>query len=53
MKLIKIFIILLITVFILAIIKSSYDLFVFDDNLAKDMNIVEISQKLKITRFDL
>ncbi len=49
MKLIKIFIILLITVFILAIVKSGYDLFVFDDNLAKDLNIVEISQKSKIT----
>ena len=49
MKLIKIFITILITVFILAIIKSGYDLFVFDDNLAKDLNIVEISQKSKIT----
>ena len=49
MKVIKIFITILITLFVVGIIKSSYDLFVFDDNLAKNMNILEISQKAKIT----
>lgn len=49
MKVIKIFITILITAFVVAIITSSYYLFVFDDGLAKDMNIVEISQKAKIT----